>query len=117
MQSQTSTQNHVQTAPNLAGLWVLLINNDGELQTQDADGRVPVMARAGNDKTYLLVFKNVVKARQFVATQELDGAEPRMVVRGNHGDIVRIARSANAIGTLVDYDPATQQYAATGVLA
>jgi hypothetical protein len=106
-----------QQAPNLAGLWVLLVQNDGELQTQDADGRVPVMARAGNDQTYLLVFKNVVKARQFVASQDLDGAEPRMVVRGNRDDIVRIAKSAGVVGTLVDYDPTTQQYAATGALA
>ena len=75
------TQTHTQSAPNLAGLWVLLVQNDGELKTQDADGRVPVMARAGNDQTYLLVFKNVVKARQFVTAQALDGAEPRMVVR------------------------------------
>lgn len=111
------TQTHTQSAPNLAGLWVLLVDNDGELQQQDADGRVPVMARAGNDKTYLLVFKNVVKARQFVAAQALDGAEPRMVVRGNRDDIVRIAKSAGVIGTLVDYDPATQQYATTGALA
>ena len=36
------------------------MNNDGELATQDNDGRVPVMARAGNDQTYLLAFKNVV---------------------------------------------------------
>lgn len=112
---QQMTQNPSQS-PNLAGLWVLLVENDGELQTQDADGRVPVMARAGNDQTYLLVFKNVVKARQFVATQELDGAEPRMVVRGNRDDIVRIAKSAGVVGTLVDYDPTTQQYAATGIL-
>ncbi len=112
---QQMTQNQSQ-APNLAGLWVLLVQNDGELQTQDADGRVPVMARAGNDQTYLLVFKNVVKARQFVAAHELDGAEPRMVVRGNRDDIVRIAKSAGVVGTLVDYDPTTQQYATTGVL-
>ena len=112
---QTQTQN--QSAPNLAGLWVLLVQNDGELQTQDADGRVPVMARAGNDQTYLLVFKNVVKARQFVAAQELDGAEPRMVVRGNRDEVVRIAKSAGVVGTLVDYDPTTQQYAASGALA
>ena len=71
------------------------------------------MARAGNDQTYLLVFKNVVKARQFVASQELDGAEPRMVVRGNRDDIMRIARSAGVVGTLLDYDPTTQKYAAT----
>jgi len=98
----------------LNGQWVLLIENKGELGAQDADGRVPVMARAGNDQTYLLVFKNVVKARQFVALSDLDGAEPRMIVRGNKDEIVRIARSANVVGTLVDYDPATQAYAATG---
>jgi hypothetical protein len=103
--------------PGLSGMWVLLVNNDGELKAQDNDGRVPVMARAGNDQTYLLVFKNVVKARQFLAVQDLDGAEPRMVVRGNRDDIVRIAKSAGVVGTLLDYDPTTQQYASTGALA
>ncbi len=107
----------IETTPSLSGLWVLLVQNEGELQTQDADGRVPVMARAGNDQTYLLVFKNFAKARQFVSTQEITGAEPRMVVRGNRDDIVRIARSAGVVGTLVDYDPTTQKYAATGALA
>ena len=34
-----------------------------------------------------------------------------MIVRGNKDEIVRIARSANVVGTLVDYDPATQAYA------
>ena len=106
-----------EAAPALPGLWVLLVNNDGELTAQDAAGRVPVMARAGNDKTYLLVFKNVAKARQFVTSSALDGAEPRMVVRGNHEDIVRIAKSAGVVGTLLDYDPATQQYASAGALA
>ena len=109
---------HMDTStPGLAGLWVLLVSNEGELKVQDNDGRVPVMARAGNDQTYLLVFKNVVKARQFVTAQALDGAEPRMVVRGNRDDIVRIAKSAGVVGTLVDYDPTTQQYATTGALA
>jgi hypothetical protein len=75
------------------------------------------MARAGNDQTYLLVFKNVVKARQFVAASELGDAEPRMVVKGNREDIVRIAKSAGVVGTLLDYDPTTQQYASTGALA
>ena len=104
-------------APAIGGLWVLLVQNDGELATQDNDGRVPVMCRAGNDQTYLLVFKNVAKARQFVAASALDGAEPRMIVRGNRDDIVRIAKSAGVVGTLVDYDPSTQQYAAAGALA
>ena len=105
------------TDPGLNGLWVLLVDNQGELTAQDPDGRVPVLARAGNDQTYLLVFKNVVKARQFVAAQDLDGAEPRMVVRGNRDDILRIARSAGVVGTLLDYDPATQKYASTQALA
>ena len=101
----------------IEGLWVLLVNNEGELSAQDSAGRVPVMCRAGNDQTYLLVFKNVVKARQFVAHTELDGAEPRMVVKGNRDDIVRIAKSVGVVGTLVDYDPKTQKYAAAGALA
>ncbi len=109
----------LQTAPTtpLDGLWILLVQNEGELATQDNDGRVPVMARAGDDRRYLLVFKNVAKAREFVATSELDGAEPRMVVRGNREDIVRIAKSAGVVGTLLDYDPSTQKYASTTALA
>jgi hypothetical protein len=103
-------------APGLAGLWVLLVTNNGELQAQDSEGRVPVMARAGNNQTYLLVFKNMVKARQFITSSDLDGAEPRMVVKGNRDDIVRIAKSAGVVGTLLDYDPTTQQYASTGYL-
>jgi len=112
----TQTRTATDTTP-LTNLWVLLVQNDGELTTQDADGRVPMMARAGNDQTYLLVFKNVVKARQFLATQALDGAEPRMVVRGNREDIIHIAKSAGASGTLLDYDPTTQKYASAGALA
>ena len=95
MQTTTATD-----APAINGLWVLLVDNQGELTTQDADGRVPVMARAGNDQTYLLVFKDLVKARRFVAVKDLDGAEPRMVVRGNRDDILRIAKSAGVVGTL-----------------
>ena len=63
------------------------------------------------------MFKNVAKARQFVTASELAGAEPRMVVRGNRDDIVRIAKTAGAVGTLLDYDPSTQQYAATDALS
>jgi hypothetical protein len=111
------TQRTTTDAPHLTNLWVLLVQNDGELSTQDADGRVPMIARAGNDQKYLLVFKNVVKARQFLTTQDVDGAEPRMVVRANHDDIVRIAKSAGVVGTLLDYDPATQKYASANALA
>jgi hypothetical protein len=105
------------TQPAIEGLWVLLVQNEGELTAEDPAGRVPIMARAGNDQTYLLVFKDVAKARRFVANQELDGAEPRMVVRGNRDDIMRIARSAGVVGTLLDYDPKTQQYAQAAALA
>jgi hypothetical protein len=110
------TQNRTDTTP-LTNLWVLLVQNDGELTTQDAEGRVPMLARSGNDQKYLLVFKNVAKARQFLSSQEVHGAEPRMVVRANHDDIVRIARSAGVVGTLLDYDPETQKYARAGALA
>ena len=105
------------SSPTLDGLWVLLVSNEGELTAEDPAGRVPVMARAGNEQTYLLVFKNVVKARQFVSTSSLEGAEPRMVVKGNRDDIMRIARSAGVVGTLLDYDPSTQQYAEAQALA
>jgi hypothetical protein len=110
------TQNRTDTTP-LTNLWVLLVQNDGELNTQDAEGRVPMLARTGNDQKYLLVFKNVAKARQFLSTQDVPDAEPRMVVRANHADIVRIAKSAGVVGTLLDYDPATQKYASAGALA
>ena len=89
---------------SLNGMWVLLVENE------------PVMARAGDNQNYLLVFKNVVKARQFLAQQDLDGAQPRMVVRGNHDEIVGTARAGGATGTLLDYDPATQKYAAADAL-
>lgn len=74
------------------------------------------MARAGNDQTYLLVFKDVAKARRFVSDQSLDDAVPSMVVRANRDKIISIARSAGVVGTLLDYDPSTQQYAASAAL-
>jgi hypothetical protein len=102
---------------HLTNLWVLLVQNDGELTAQDADGRVPMLARTGNDQKYLLVFKNVAKARQFLSSQDVNGAEPRMVVRANQNDILRIVKSAGVVGTLLDYDPTTQKYASATALA
>ena len=96
---------------SIEGLWVLLVANEGELPKSDPDGRVPMMARAGDDQTYLLAFKNVPKARQFLAACAVV-AEPRMVVRGNKDEMVAIAQSAHVAGVLVDYDPATQAYLA-----
>jgi len=114
-----TTPPHRMPAPGpgaaLEGLWVVLIANDGQLPLADADGRVPMMAQSGDDAR-LLVWKNMVKARQFVAAVELEGAEPRLVVRGNREEIVNIARAAGAIGVLVDYDPQTQQYGAANPL-
>jgi hypothetical protein len=98
--------------PNsIEGLWVLLVPNEGELPTTDAEGRVPMMARAGDEQTYLLAFKNVAKARQFLAACDMS-ADARMVVRGNKAEYLRIAESAKVAGVLIDYDPATQGYMA-----
>src|SRR4051812_48859989 len=88
----------------LEGLWVVLVANEGQLPIADSDGRVPVMAKSGEVDAYLLVWKNVAKARAFVAAAELEGAEPRLVVRSNREEMVNIARAAHAIGVLVDYD-------------
>ncbi len=110
---RSTTQPPRPTGPGavLEGLWVLLVANEG-LPATDADGRVPMMARAGDDATYLLGFKNVFKVRQFLTACEIEGAEPRMVVRGNCDEMMRIAQLAGATGVLVDYDPVTQKYAA-----
>ena len=96
----------------LDGLWVLLIANEDQLPTADADGRVPMMARSSETLTYLLGFKTVVKARQFIAAQAIEGAEARMLVRANRDDMMRIAQAAGATQVLIDYDPTSQSYAA-----
>lgn len=96
----------------LVGLWVLLVDNEGQLSSADPDGRVPMMARTGNDETYLLGFKSMTNARKFIQQSALDTAEPRMVVKGNKSVLLQIARDAGVVGILVDYDPLTQQYAA-----
>lgn len=100
----------------IEGLWVLLLANEGELPVTDSDGRVPMMARAGDDRPYLLAFKDVAKARQFLAACEVQ-AEARMVVRGNKAEIFRICQAVKVAGVLVDYDYSTQQYAAAIELA
>ncbi|ACY15850.1 hypothetical protein [Haliangium ochraceum] len=97
---------------HIVGLWVLLVNNEGQLTSADPNARVPMLARAGDDQTYLLGFKNMSNARKFLQSSELgDAAEPRMVVKGNKSEVLRIAREAGVVGILVDYDPVTQQYA------
>ena len=115
--SRGTTPPHRVPAPTgpgaaLEGMWVVLVANEGQLPIADADGRVPVMARSGDVDAYLLVWKNVAKARQFVTAAELEGAEPRLVVRSNREDLVKVARAAHAVGVLVDYDAQSQQYGA-----
>lgn len=100
----------------IESLWVLLVANEGELPEHDADGRVPMMARAGDDKPYLLAFRNVAKARAFLAQCEI-AAEARMVVKGNKPDMLRICTAAGCAGVLLDYDLGTQEYAAAIALA
>lgn len=98
---------------NLDGLWVVLVGAEGEA---DAEEQIPVLARSGDDQTYLLGFKNMHGARKFVEVSGVDRAQPRMVVKGNRGDLLRIARENNVAGVLVDYDPTTQQYSAAEAL-
>lgn len=95
----------------LVGLWVLLVDNEGQLPSAGTD-RVPMMARAGNDQTYLLCFKNMTMARSFMSKSQIEAAEPRMVVKGNKSHFLEIARNAGVVGILVDYDPTTQHYTA-----
>ena len=58
---------------SLDGLWVLLVPNEEQ--------RIPMMAKAGNDQTYLLGFKNMNNARKFLTDSSIENAEPRMVVK------------------------------------
>ena len=94
----------------LDGLWLVLV--DG----QEQQGRVPMMARAGDEQTYLLGFKNAHKARKFLETSPVPGAEPRMVVRSNKDELLRVAKANGVVGVLVDYDPQTRAYSAASAL-
>ena len=71
-----------------------------------------MMARSSETLIYLLGFKTVVKARQFITELGIEGAEPRMVVRGNRDEMVRIAQAAGAKSVIVDYEAGSQAYSA-----
>ena len=101
---------------SLVGLWMLLVDNEGQLPTT-VSRRVPMMARAGNDQTFLLCFKNMSNARRFLKQSEMDGPEPRMIVKGNKDLVLQIARDAGVAGVLIDYDPVTQEYASAAALS
>ena len=102
--SMQSTES-ISSKSSLDGLWVLLAND-----------QVPMMARAGDESTYLLGFKNMTSARTFMQTSAVEDAEPRMVVSANRSEYLRLAQQAGASGVLIDYDPATQQYAGASEL-
>lgn len=95
---------------SLDGLWLVLV--DGDVGSPTFEGRVPMMARAGDEHTYLLGFKNMLKARKFLSESAIENAEPRLVVRSNRGELITVARANGASGVLVDYDAETQQFAA-----
>ena len=97
---------------SLDGLWVVLVN----APETGGSAQIPMMARAGNDETYLLGFKNMHNARKFLKDSAIEDAEPRMVVRGNKGELLSIARANGVVGVLVDYDPATQKYSGASEL-
>lgn len=94
----------------LDGLWLVLVEDIEGAASAQMDGRVPMMARAGNAQTYLLGFKNMAKAREFLQASDIEDAEPRMVVEANKSAFLDTARANGVVGVLVDYDPATQQY-------
>jgi hypothetical protein len=101
---------------SLDGLWLLLVEGQDPCRTgPTVEGRVPMMARAGDQHTYLLGFKNMQRARNFLATSPVAG-EPRMVVRGNRDELLRVARANGAAGVLLDYDPQTRAYSAAAEL-
>ena len=99
----------------LDGLWLLLVQQDSETTME---GRVPLMARAGDEQKYLLAFKNAPRARKFLETSNVpsSSAEPRLVVRSNKDELLRIARANGVVGVLVDYDPVSQAYSAASAL-
>ncbi len=97
---------------SLDGLWVVLVAAGDPAESE----QLPVMARAGNDQTFLLGFKDVRGARTFVEQSGVEDAHPRMVVKGNRGALLRIATENGASGVLVDYDPTTQKYATADTL-
>lgn len=105
MQSET-----VAEKSPLDGLWVLLINQKEKAKP------IPMMARAGNNETYLLGFKNVFNARKFIEHSAVENAEPRMIVKGNKSELMQLAQVNGAVGVIVDYDLATQDYAAASEL-
>jgi hypothetical protein len=100
---------------SIDGLWLVLVEQDSGTSME---GRVPLMARAGDEQKYLLAFKNAPRARKFLETSNVpvNTAEPRLVVRSNKDELLRVARANGVVGVLVDYDPISQAYTAASAL-
>ncbi|HLU67263.1 MAG TPA: hypothetical protein VKZ63_13355 [Kofleriaceae bacterium] len=101
---------------SLDGLWLVLVDQEGARSGATFEGRVPMMARAGDEQTYLLGFKNAQRVRKFLEAAPVPNAEPRLVVRGNKDEVLRVARANGVVGVLVDYDPQTRAYSAAAEL-
>ncbi|RMH43869.1 MAG: hypothetical protein D6689_03850 [Deltaproteobacteria bacterium] len=97
---------HTADKSSIEGLWVLLVREPGSEEPNSL-----MMARAGNNETYLLGFKNAFNARRFIEQSAVEHAEPRMVVRSNKAEVLALASERGAVGVLVDYDPTTHDYA------
>lgn len=92
---------------SLAGLWVILVEENG--------AKVPMLARAGNG-LYLLAFKTGFSARKFVTDQGLQDAEPRMLVPGSLAELLEGLKERGASGVLVDYDATSNTYKEAGLV-
>jgi hypothetical protein len=102
---------------SLDGLWLVLVEGQEQQKLGPTfEGRVPMMARAGDDQTYLLGFRNMHSARKFLASSPVAGAEPRLVVKSNKDELLRVARASGAVGVLVDYNPETSAYSSAAAL-
>src|SRR5687767_7748175 len=113
MAGRTGDQNR----SSLDGLWLVLVEGqEDQKQGPTFEGRVPMMARAGDEQTYLLAFRNMPSARRFLASSPVAGAEPRMVVKGNKDELLKVARASGVVGVLVDYDPTTSGYSSAAAL-
>jgi len=102
---------------SLDGLWLVLVEGQEDQKLGPTfEGRVPMLARAGDDQTYLLGFRNMPSARRFLARSPVAGAEPRMVVKRNKEELLNVARANGVVGVLVDYDPDTRGYSSAAAL-
>lgn len=99
----------------LDGLWVVLVQDETEGMAC-YEGRVPMMAKSDDNGCFLLGFKNVLSARKFVTTSDIESAEPRMVVKANKDSVIDVAKANGVVGVLVDYDPNTKEFDSAAAL-